>query len=174
MLNAGWMFHIFLFCWLPNVLGNDVYDPREWRNVWILETEGFDWTRRKSACRAGSVLESTLQLFLSSLPQREWKMLSRQASPHQLASRGLTAMQAECFYWPPCVILGCDTSMSMRKSFWCALAVSFLEGSASVAVVLLVLQKACRSDWKDDGAGVCVWERCCTPQRWFYCCFNVE
>lgn len=145
MLNAKWMFLIFLLSWLLNVMGNDVYDLREWRNVWILETEGFNWTPRKSVCRAGSVLGSTFQpfsSFLSSLSAQGEKHVFTDRHPHT-SSRlegsqclgGLQPCGQSGFYWP-CVSSGEVIQLCQQgKSFWCPLVVSPLEGSVNIAVV---------------------------------------
>lgn len=143
MLNTRWMLLIFLFCRLPDVMGNDVYDLREGRNVWILETEVFDWTPRKPACRTGSALESNFQPFspfLSSLSAQGMKNTYPNWHPHTRLPTGAHSHAGRVFLLALCVIWGGGTTMS--TSFWCALAVSLLEGSASIAVVLPLVQRA--------------------------------
>lgn len=145
MLNARWMLLTFLFCQLPNVMGNDVYDLREGRKVWILETRFFEWTPRKTACRTGSALESALQPFSSFSPvcqHREWKTLSPTGIPIPTCPWGLTAMLAGCFYWPPVSSGEVIQLCQQEKPFWCAIAVSPLEDSANIAVVLPLMQRA--------------------------------
>lgn len=74
----------------------------------------------------------------------------------------VTAMQAECFYWPRMssgvVIQLCE----QEKSFLCVLAVSLLEGSASVTVALPLWAEGTKCSW-----GLQKWLK--RPSCWSVC-----
>lgn len=148
MLSAGWMLLIllFFFFWsLPDVLGNDVYDVREGRNVWMLEMEVLDWIPRNPACRAGSVLESTLHPFSSTLSslaaQGMTNSFSWQAAQYQVTSRESQPCKQKGFVGIRSHLGRQYNSTSQRSPFH-APAVSWLGGPSYVAVMFPLVRRA--------------------------------
>lgn len=88
---------------------------------------------------------TTSCLFLPFSPgcqRKEWKMLSLTSSSIPLTPRAVTAMLAACFYWPRVSFGEVIQLCQQEKAFWCTLAVSPSEGSANIAVLLQLVQRA--------------------------------